>query len=149
MLVKTVIVTLLLAMPAAGSPSRFSAEAQLKPTGCSPKIVGTKVELRGCLATAPTTGTLHGRLSLRYAADADIARGSGTQHGTLILSSANGKDELSATFTGVVSVASGVSRGRWVATTRSGVFLHLVGRSGSYVSRTPDQGVHVTFDVHA
>lgn len=152
MVAKKLIVVVASAAAVAGSaiasPSAFLAQAHLQPTGCVQTLSGTVVKLRGCRAAGETTGTVRGRLSLSYTANASIARGAGAQRGTLTLSSASVAGRLVARFSGVISIASGVSSGRWTAVARTGVFVHLVGHTGTYVSRTPDQGVHVTFDVH-
>jgi hypothetical protein len=134
------------ASSAASSPG-FVAHARLQPSGCLQTMTGTVVKVSGCVAEAAMTGTLSGRLSLSYAAKVDLAGGGGSQQGELTLISADGKGRLVARFSGVVSIGTGISRGRWTAIVRAGVFGHAVGRSGSYSSRTPDQGLHVTFDV--
>jgi hypothetical protein len=135
------------AVPSAASAPAFGAHAHLVPSGCNQAMVGSIVKITGCAANATMTGSVSGKLSLSYGAKVDIARGSGAQSGQLTLTSANGKDTLVARFSGVVTIGTGASVGRWTATKRTGVFAHVAGRGGTYVSRTPDQGAHVTFDV--
>lgn len=126
---------------------RFTAHANLQPTGCSPVVSGTVVRLAGCLAKAPFTGTAQGTLEMRYSAKVDLARNSGHQRGTLTFHGATVRDTLTLSFSGVVAIGTGVSRGAWRATQRSGTFAEIVPASGSYTSRTPDQGVHISLDV--
>jgi hypothetical protein len=139
-------VALVSASSAASSPG-FAAQAHLQPSACVQTMAGTIVKITGCVADAVMTGTLPGRLTLSYGAKVDIARGGGSQQGRLTLTSTSGKGRLVARFSGVVSIGSGVSRGRWTAIERHGAFGHLAGQGGTYVSRTADQGIHVTFDV--
>jgi adhesin HecA-like repeat protein len=133
--------------PSAASAPKLIAHADLLPTGCSQAIDGTLVKVTGCVARASLSGKLRGRLELRYTATVDLTRGKGTQAGTLTVISPSGKDRLVASYRGAVTINSGLSQGSWSALARTGAFARLAGRAGTYVSRTPDQGVHVSFDV--
>src|SRR5262245_5365242 len=124
----------------------LAAHADLERTGCTQTVTGNVVRVGGCTADAPAGGTVPGRLRLAYSATVDIAKGSGTQQGTLTLVSASGKDVLVARFAGTASATTGISRGTWTATRRKGAFAKLPAR-GSFTSRTPDRGMHVSFDV--
>jgi hypothetical protein len=135
-------------MPAASHAAapRFTAHAELLPSGCVQALAGSAVSVSGCTADAPATGTVPGRLRIGYSAKMDIVRGVGAQQGSLTLVSASGKDVLVARFRGKATMSDGSSRGTWTAVRRQGVFAKLRDH-GSYVSRTPDRGVHVAFDV--
>jgi hypothetical protein len=125
---------------------RLTAHADLLPSGCAQNITGNAVRISGCTATAAASGTVAGQLRVSYSAKIDIVRGGGVQQGTLTLSSASGKDVLVARFHGKASISSGLSRGSWKAVRRQGLFAKLADH-GSFSSRTPDRGVHVSFDV--
>jgi hypothetical protein len=143
----TVLVVAGLAPVATSAAARpFTAHADLLTSGCNQTLAANVVRVTGCTADAPARGAAApGRLRIAYSAELQIARGVGTQQGTLTLASASGKDVLVARFGGTVSIA-GVGRGTWTAVRRRGAYAALAAR-GSYSSRTPDRGVHVSFDV--
>jgi hypothetical protein len=142
-----VLVLGVLAPAASGAPAgRFTAHADLVPTGCAQEISGAVVRITGCTADGSAAGTIPGRLRLEYSAKVELTRGSGTQQGTLTLASASGKDVLVARFHGTLNAGTGTSSGTWTATKRQGRFVKIATR-GSYTSRSADRGVHVSFDV--
>lgn len=61
---------------------------------------------------------------------------------------ANGHDTLVTRFAGVVTInPTSASHGTWTAVSRSGAFARIAPSKGIYSTRTPDPGVHVSFDV--
>ncbi len=83
---------------------------------------------------------------MTYSAVADLARGQGSQRGVLTLRGAGVHDVLVLRFSGRVTVSSGLSSGTWNALRRGGGFARAP-RTGTYSSRTPDQGVHISFSI--
>jgi hypothetical protein len=126
---------------------RFTAHANLQPAGCAPVVSHTIVRLAGCVANAPFTGTSQGTLDMRYSAKVDLARSSGRQQGTLTFHGATTRDTLVLSFVGVVTVATGLSRGAWRMIQRTGTFAKTAPARGTYTSRTSDQGAHISLDV--
>jgi hypothetical protein len=120
--------------------------ASLRPLGCATNVSGHVVTVTGCHARAPFAGTSRGRLDVSYSASVDLAGGAGSQRGEATLHGAGAADILLLRFSGRVTLM-GLSRGTWVATRRSGTFARSAPRTGTYSSRTPDQGVHVSFAV--
>lgn len=138
---------LALALGPAAASAGFAAHAELTPTGCAQTVVGNVVRVDGCVARGRFGGTARGRIELAYRARVDIAKGTGTQQGTITLRGASPADRLVLRFTGSVTINTGASRGRWQAVERQGAFRKSAPAAGTYSSRSPDQGVHVTFDV--
>jgi hypothetical protein len=136
-------------MPAvsfASSP-RLDIRASLRPTGCKTKISGSAVAVTGCIASAPFAGTTRGRMDVRYSATVDLVRGRGAQRGLVTLRGIDPHDVLVLRFSGRVTVSTGLSQGAWNAVRRNGAFASGAPAAGTYSSRTPDQGVHVSFTV--
>lgn len=132
---------------ASASPTAFAAHASLTPTGCVTSINGNAVSLSGCVAHGAFAGTSKGTIELRYTAKANIAKGGGSQRGTVTLHGAGAQDLLVLKFAGKVTITTGIASGTWTAVTRKGAFAKLAPGSGTYASHTPDQGVHLSFDV--
>jgi adhesin HecA-like repeat protein len=129
------------------SAPRLDVRASLKPVGCTTSFSGSVVTVSGCSASAPFAGTSRGRLDATYSATVDLTRGQGAQRGVLTLRGAGRHDVLVLRFSGRVTVSTGLSRGTWNAVKRGGAFAQSAPRTGTYSSRTPDQGVHVSFVV--
>ena len=127
------------------APAHFTVHADLQPTGCTQSVIKTVVHVGGCSAQGATAGALPGTLQVAYALDSDPVHGIGVQRGTFTLTSATG-DVLVARFGGVTRTSTGLTRGAWIEQRRTGAFAKLPAH-GSYTSKTPDQGVHVAFDI--
>jgi hypothetical protein len=136
-----------IAAATAAHPS-FTAHADLQPTGCVQSVIKSVVHVGGCSAQGATAGAFQGTLQLAYVLDSDPVHGIGVQRGTFTLTSTGGADVLVARFGGVSRTSTGLTRGLWIAQRRTGVFAKLAAH-GSYTSTTPDQGVHVSFDLRA
>ena len=131
---------------ASASTGRFVARAEIHPA-CKTDITSTTVTLSGCVAHAPYSGTGRGTLDVSYGAKVDILRNRGTQAGTMTIHGQTGHDTLVIHFAGVVTINPSASHGTWSAVSRSGVFARSAPSKGTYSTETPDQGVHVSFDV--
>jgi hypothetical protein len=143
----TALVLAAVAPAVARAADSFTAHADLRPTGCTQDLTAGVVRIEGCTARGRAGGTVPGKIRVEYSARVELARGSGVQQGTLTLASASGNDVLVARFHGTLSISTGVSRGGWTAARRQGLFAKLPVH-GSYVSSSPDRGIHVSFDVH-
>lgn len=137
-------------IPAASSAAQapFDAHAQVKASGCVTAIADDSVNLTGCSGSARFGGTSSGTVDLSYGAKVDLATNKGVQQGTLTFHGPTGRDVLALSFKGSVTVGAGVSKGSWVAVTRSGAFAKIAPPKGSFTSHSPDQGKTVSFDVH-
>jgi hypothetical protein len=145
---------LALALTAAAIPARslasspsLSVRASLQPVGCRTSLSGSVVTVSGCSASAAFVGTSRGRFDVTYSATVDLTRGRGSQRGVFTLHGAGANDVLVLRFSGRVTVSTGLSRGTWKAVRGSGAFARNTPHAGTYSSRTPDQGVHVSFTV--
>jgi len=127
--------------------AHLTVHADLQPTGCVQSVVKGVVHVGGCSAQGTTAGAFPGTLQVAYVLDSDPVHGFGVQRGTLTLTSTSG-DVLVARFGGASRTSTGITRGAWIAQRRTGAFASLPAH-GFYTSKTPDQGVHVSFDIRA